>query len=143
MRCTALKKASNQSRFSTSLLCLSWLMLLLSNTSHAEIQSQAFSGLNHFIPTHARLPVYKLKAQRSRVRTRASELANQPPWGNTGTNGYGSFGFGGAPGLETAAANCSLNIGNITPGQGAASFGDKETIVFIEGDVINASNCSR
>lgn len=119
-------------------------LTLLCATAHAEIQSQAFSGLNHFIPTHARLPIYKLKAQKSRIRFNAAEAAKHPPWQYPQQSTHLPFGYGGgAPGLDTAGTNCSLNIGNIMPGQGAAAFGTKETIVFIEGDVINAADCSR
>jgi hypothetical protein len=114
------------------------LILCWGTLSHAEIPSQAFSGLNHFIPTHARLPIYKLKAQKSRVRIRAAELANKPAWGE-GNN----FSYAGAPNLDINASNCSLSIGNIAPGTGAAAFGAKETIVYIEGDVVNASDCTR
>jgi len=120
------------------LLILSATVFSMSNSSSAEIPSQAFSGLNHFIPVHARLPLYKLKAQKSRARAHGSDLAKGPPWGGSQTHGYS-----GAPNLNAGNTNCSLNIGNIVPGDTAASYGSKETIVLIEGDVINAADCTR
>lgn len=92
-----------------------------------EIQSRAFSGVNRYVPTHARMPVYKIKAMNNRISGDLGKFANALP-DNTLDIG--------------AVSNCSVNIGNIMPGNTATgNFGNKETIVLIEGDVVNVSRC--
>jgi len=100
---------------------------------------QAFSGLNHFIPVHARIPLYKLKAQKNRIRKKAEDLRNKNPYG-TGDDSTSHLFASSTPG--DVFSSCSINIGNITPGRGASSFGSKETVVLIEGDVVNVADCS-
>lgn len=102
-------------------------LLLLSSPAIADIQSQAFSGINHFVPTHARMSLYKYKAELNRTASDGIELSQSL----NATNKQ----------LE-AIGNCSLSIGNLfTDDSSIDDFSEPEINVFIDGDVINASNC--
>ncbi len=103
------------------------ILATLPNINFGEIQSQAFSGLNHFIPIHARTPLYKLQAQKNRYAAETADKSEKPPFDL---------------GMPQVFNNCSINIGNVVPGQfGSDQFNDVETTVFIDGDVVNASDC--
>ncbi len=104
-------------------------LISMSSTVHAEIPSQAFSGLNHFIPTHARKTMYKFRAESNRTIAETEDLSRADP-------NNSSFGIVG---------DCSLNIGNVFTDEKTLgrNISDNETVVFIDGDVINASNCGR
>ena len=93
----------------------------------AEIESQAFSGINEYVPVHARIPIYKIKAMHNKVSADLAKFADIYP---------------GKSAVSAGGDDCSVNIGNIVPGNTVTgNFGNKETIVLIEGDVVNASSC--
>ncbi len=105
---------------------------LFSTTCFAagEIESQAFSGVNSYVPFSGRLPIYKLKAEFNRTTSDAAKFGNSE---SININNI------------TGANDCSISLGNvITDNKSSSSnFGKKETIVYVDGDIVNASDCGR
>ncbi len=95
-----------------------------------EVESQAFSGVNSFVPFSARMPIYKIKAEFNRTTSDASKLANSDSISLSNVNG---------------ANDCSISVGNVITDTRTSStdFGKKETIVYVDGDIVNASDCGR
>lgn len=94
------------------------------------IQSQAFSGVNSFVPFSARIPIYKVKAEFNRTTSSAAKLSNS-----------NSLNFSNV----TGANDCSISLGNLITDtrSSATNFGQKDITVYVDGDIVNASDCGR
>ncbi len=92
-------------------------------------ENQGFSGVSSYIPIQSRTTFYKFKALKNRT---VGELYDTKEEGNQYLDRVGNNQF--------ISTDCSINIGNIVTSN---EYSDKENVVIIDGDVINAGRCDR
>lgn len=116
---------------------MSVLSLPLVSTVHAEQHSSrshsGFSGLPYFVPRSSRLTLYKYRAMTSKEEGQMHDKEGLQHFSDPFSDGVI------VPG--SAVSDCSINIGNIFSDGTTGNFGDKENVVIIDGDVVNAGNC--
>lgn len=95
-------------------------------------KSMAYSGGHSYTPIKGRVQIYKYRALDSRL-PRTDKYKNMVTSGNTN---YMRFNSNTLPML----GDCSVNIGNILSNNND-KFSTKETMVIIDGDVLNVSRC--
>lgn len=92
-----------------------------------------FSGLPYFVPRQSRLTLYKYRALANKHEGEANDLESAQYYTDQFSEGVI------IPG--SAVNDCSINIGNIFTDGTTGNFGDKENVVIIDGDVVNAGRC--
>ena len=103
--------------------------LLQTATANATDEDNlGFSGVSSYMPTHTRTTFYKFKALQNRT---VGEIYDTEDNGNRTLDRIGNNQF--------ISSDCSINIGNIVSNN---DFSDKENVVIIDGDVINAGRCN-
>ncbi len=95
-------------------------------------KSNAYSGGYSYTPVKGRVQIYKYKALDARL-PRTDKYKSIVSSGNTD---YMRFSGDSLPTL----GDCSINIGNIFSNNND-KFSKKETMVIIDGDVLNVSKC--
>ncbi len=115
-----------------------FLVGLLSVSSPVQASEGArghsgFSGLPYFVPRHSRLTLYKYRAVANKEGVSAHDQESLHTYEDAFSRGVI------LPG--SAVSDCSVNIGNIFSDGSTCNFGNKENVVIIDGDVVNAGDC--
>lgn len=93
-----------------------------------------FSGIEYHVPRNTRMVLYKYKAQKNRSLSLASELEADTRGIRESTDAKRRI----TSVDQDVVADCSVSIGNSSKPD---IFAPKESVVIIEGDVVNLGDC--